>query len=87
MRNWVNRNAVVGRLQQLHRDEAGMETVQIIMIMAIAAMVLMGVNKVTGVSLAGDANGGLFQMVTSGLGKLFGGGVFSGIGDAIGGLF
>ena len=79
----------------LHRNEEGMETVQIIMIMAIAAMVLTGVNQVVGVSAdkgnGGSQGGGLLGGVTNGIGKLLGGmsGGFGlgGIGKLIGGLF
>ena len=78
--------------QKLHQGEEGMETVQIIMIMAVAAMVLTGVNQITGISSSGKTNGGgLIGAVTEGIGSLFdigdGGFGLGGIGDLIGGLF
>jgi len=76
-------------VEKLHRGEEGMETVQIIMIMAIAAMVLTGVNQIVGVNSGGSTGSGLISMVTGGLSKLFGGeGLGLGdLGGLIGGLF
>lgn len=83
----ISGHAAKSFLQKLHEGEEGMETVQIIMIMAIAAMILTGVNSVVGVGSSGTTTGGgLFEVVTKGLGGLFGGNAF-GIGDVIGNLF
>lgn len=65
---------------KFHRDEVGMESVQIIMILAIAAMVCLGVTKVAGTSTSeGGSGDGLFGGISStissilpGVGKIFG---------------
>lgn len=83
-RSVVSGNAVVRFVKKLHSGEEGMETVQIIMILAIAAMVLTGVNSVAGFGGDGKESGsGIFDVVTKGLGSLFGGNGF-GVGDIVG---
>lgn len=62
---------------RFHTDERGMETIQIIMTLAIAAMVCGGINGVAGLGADGQAsNGGLF----GGLGGLLEG-ILPNIGD------
>ena len=91
MRNLViGRSTVVRFVERLHRGEEGMETVQIIMIMAIAAMILTGVGSVAGVKAGGTPTGsGLLSVVSSGLGTLLGsskgGGFLSGLTSVFGG--
>ncbi len=49
---------------RFHRDDEGMEAIQIIMILAVAAMVCLGVTSVTGISSDGTPGGGWFDNVT-----------------------
>ncbi len=60
---------------QFHRDDEGMESIQIIMILAVAAMVCLGVIKVTGVTNDGTPGGGLMGMVSGLVSKLIPGGL------------
>ena len=64
---------------RLHHDDAGMETVQIIMVLAIAAMVCLGVSKVSGVGAEGANGSGIFK-VLGGIASKF----LPGIGEAFG---
>lgn len=65
-------------LVRLHRDEQGMEAVQIIMTLAIAAMVCLGVAKVSGVTADGASGGtGIIGKIASIAGEF--------LGDAVGG--
>lgn len=45
-------------LVRIHRDDEGMESIQIIMILAVAAMVCLGVTKVSGIASNGTPDGG-----------------------------
>lgn len=47
-------------LVRLHRDRRGMGTVEVMMIVAVALMVSLGVMQVTGVSTEGAGDSGLF---------------------------
>ncbi|WP_442508572.1 hypothetical protein SH528x_000096 [Novipirellula sp. SH528] len=60
-------------------DEQGMEAVQIIMTIAIAAMVCLGVSKISGVNASGATDSGLMGKI----GEI--GGKF--LGDSLSGLF
>lgn len=58
---------------RLHREEEGMETVQIIMTLAIAALVMTGVGSIAGVG-SGSSGNSLLSGLGKTLGNLFGGG-------------
>lgn len=73
-------NRVKSVVVRLHRDDSGMEAIQIVMTLAIAAMVCLGVAKVTGVGSA-DVDGNSIigvildkasQFLGSGIKTLFG---------------
>jgi len=70
-------------VRRFDRDEAGMETVQIILILAVAAMTLMGTQKMCGVSAGESKNSGIFGSV----GGLLGGLLDKGVGSFLGGFF
>lgn len=53
-------------------DEQGMEAIQIVMTLAIAAMVCMGISKMTGVTGAGTEENGIFGSIGSKVGGFLG---------------
>lgn len=59
-------------LIQIRRDERGMEAVQIIMTLAIAAMVCLGVSKISGVSSDGVKSSGIMGTIKDIAGEFLG---------------
>lgn len=56
--------AIKNTIARLHRDDEGTETLQVVMVAAIAVMVCIGVMKVTGITVDGGESGGLFRALT-----------------------
>ena len=63
-------NRMKGLVVSFHEDRRGSQSVEILMILAVAAMVCLGVSQVTGVGLSGANSGGT--------------GIMGGIGDWLG---
>jgi hypothetical protein len=86
----VSGRAAANWVRRLHAEDEGMETIQIVMVLAVAALVLTGVNGIVGIGTGGEAGGGMMDWVTGALGKVFNsalGGAISWGGDLIKGLF
>jgi hypothetical protein len=82
--------ALVRSVRRFHTEERGSEAIQTIIVLAVAAIALMGVNNlVTGNGAEGDSSGGLLGSVGGMISGVLGGStsVFGGIGDILGGLF
>jgi len=62
------------------RDDKGMEAIQIIMTLAIAAMVCLGVAKVSGVTASGASGDGIIGKIAEIGGKFLGDAVGSALG-------
>ena len=56
-------NRVKSVVVRLHRDDSGMEAIQIVMTLAIAAMVCFGVAKVTGVGSDTAGAGSIIDVI------------------------
>ena len=65
------KNGIASLVRIFHEDEGGMEALQIVAILAVAAVSLFGVNKIGGIAGGGDK--GLFGMAGNWLGSLLGG--------------
>jgi Flp pilus assembly pilin Flp len=63
-------NRMKGLVVRFHEDRRGSQSVEILMILAVAAMVCLGVSQVAGVGLGGAESGGS--------------GIMAGIGDWLG---
>lgn len=59
-------NRLKNTLVSFHQDEEGMEALQIIMVLAIAAMVVLGVNKVSGIQEGGQS--GIWGSISESIG-------------------
>jgi Flp pilus assembly pilin Flp len=63
---------VASVIRRFNEDEEGAEAFQIVMVLALAAIVLFGIGELTGISGGADTNGGLFGVIKDKLGGLLG---------------
>lgn len=75
-------NRVKKVVVRFNRDEMGMEAIQIVMTLAIAAMVCLGVSKVAGVTASGANGSGIMGKISTIAADFLGDAVSSALGGA-----
>jgi hypothetical protein len=65
--------SMASTVRGFHEDEGGESGVQMVMVLALAAICIFGIGKLTGISGGNDTDGGVFGLIKNKVSGLLGG--------------